>query len=120
MTGPDSGRDQMRVLTEAYDRQMPERLRDIEEAVAVVMVRWDHEALDALYHLAHRLAGSAGIYGYAGLSAAAGALEDFVVAAMEDLSPAPADRDQLRTLADAVRLVAAAERRPASHRPESG
>jgi chemotaxis protein histidine kinase CheA len=113
MGKPDDNRDTMQVLTEAYERQMPERLREIDEAGATLMVRWDQEALDALYHLAHRLAGSAGIYGYTGLSAAAGALEDFVVAARDDPSSPQGDRDRLRALVDAVRLVAAAERRPA-------
>ena len=105
----DDERDTMQVLTEAYDRQIPERLRDIEKAVLVLTARWDRDALDAIYYLAHRLAGSAGIYGYTGLSAAAGALEDFVVAAMEDPSP-QGDCDRLRTLVDAVKLVAAAGR----------
>jgi chemotaxis protein histidine kinase CheA len=112
MSTPDNGRDSMQVLTEAYDRQIPDRLRDIEEALAALASRWDRDVLDGLYRLAHRLAGSAGIYGYTGLSAAAGALEDFVVAAMEDPSSPEGDQDRLRTLVDAVKLVAAAERRP--------
>jgi len=58
----------------------------------------------ALHHLVHRLAGSSAIWGFTDVSAAAGELEEIVLAAMEgrrelatgDLS------DQVRRLLDAL------------------
>ena len=57
--------------------QLPDRVRTIEEALAGMLgtPAADPDRVEVLFHLAHRLCGSAGIYGHEAVHTAAGALE---------------------------------------------
>jgi HPt (histidine-containing phosphotransfer) domain-containing protein len=94
---PDTHIAQLNVLRERYTRDLPDKARVVEEAVDALERRWDRDGLDALHHLAHRLAGSAAIYGFAAVSEAASSLELYVNAALESPTP-PAPSDMLETL----------------------
>ena len=93
----DTQIEQLNVLRERYARDLPDKARVVEEAVDALELRWDRASLEALHHLAHRLAGSAAIYGFAAVSDAASSLELFVNAALESASP-PAPSDLMATL----------------------
>jgi CheY-like chemotaxis protein len=59
-------------LRRLYAADLPERLRAIEEAAAVIRDKgWDGQVAASLFEMAHRLAGSAAIYGFAAVSDAA-------------------------------------------------
>lgn len=66
-------------LRVAYVRELPEKIVAMQAAAtALAAGGWDRELLQSLYHLAHRMAGSGGLYRLAALSRAAGALEEIV------------------------------------------
>lgn len=105
--GPEY-RDMMRDLHHAYQAELPGKGRDLEAAADALMAGWSAERREALFFLAHRLAGSSAIYGFEEVSAAAKALEAFLVSAREGAEPAPGEREaQLSAL---VRRVAEASR----------
>jgi len=59
-------------LRKLYAADLPERLRTIEAAAATLRESgWDGRVAGSLYEMAHRLAGSAAIYGYPAVSEAA-------------------------------------------------
>lgn len=76
---------QMDRLHRAYLRELPRKLRAIEEAAAPLLETPGRarEALESLYLLVHRLTGSAAVYGLGDLSRAAAALEDALRPALD-------------------------------------
>ncbi|MBK5255680.1 MAG: response regulator [Vicinamibacteria bacterium] len=65
-------REDLLALRTLYAAELPERLRLIEGAAASLRQNgWDREIAESLYEIAHRLAGSAAIYGFPSVSAAA-------------------------------------------------
>jgi two-component system, OmpR family, response regulator len=65
-------REELATLRRVYAAELPGRLRVIEGAAAVLQGKgWDSQAATSLYDMAHRLAGSAAIYGFPGVSEAA-------------------------------------------------
>ena len=114
---------ELRRLRQAFAAQLPDRVHAIETALSEMQAAGaaDDERLDALFHLAHRLCGSAGIYGYQEVHLAAAALE----CAAQSLRGAQAGSlDDLRRLFDALERVSAgapgAARRRRSRPPTSG
>jgi chemotaxis protein histidine kinase CheA len=74
---PAQLRQELRGLRRAFLAQLPDRVQAIQTALDEAMSprEFDRERVDALFHLAHRLCGSAGIYGYPTVHAASGAIE---------------------------------------------
>jgi CheY-like chemotaxis protein len=67
-----SRRDDFAALRAAYAAELPERVRAIEDAAASLRDHgWDGQVAASVYEMAHRLAGSAAIYGFPAVSAAA-------------------------------------------------
>jgi HPt (histidine-containing phosphotransfer) domain-containing protein len=63
-------------LRRAYLRELPEKIGAMRTAATVVATEgWDRATVESLYHLAHRMAGSSGLYHLSALSRSAGALE---------------------------------------------
>jgi CheY-like chemotaxis protein len=66
-------------LRRAYLRGLPEKIGAMRAAAAVLATEgWDRATVESLYHLAHRMAGSSGLYHLSALSRSAGALEGVV------------------------------------------
>jgi HPt (histidine-containing phosphotransfer) domain-containing protein len=77
-SGADILSQRLASLRGAYAAELPERVRIIEDAAASLL-SGDAEGLGSLYHLVHRLTGSAAVYGFAQVSRASAALEDFLL-----------------------------------------
>lgn len=93
-------------LRQTFLAQLPERVQAIETLLAEALAgdRLDGGRMEALFHLAHRLCGSAGIYGYQAVHLAAAALEDVT----QGLRDAPAAG--VAAAADLCRLLATLKR----------
>src|SRR5262245_22614674 len=77
-------RARLETLRRAYGEDLPRRVRAIEEAAAAVSGPVPRgEALEAAYHLVHRLSGSSAIYGFEAVHRTARELESRLVSAME-------------------------------------
>src|SRR5258706_3400638 len=107
---PAQIRRELRELQRAFLAQLPDRVQAIETALneALSAEAIDRQRVDALFHLAHRLCGSAGIYGCPTVHAAAGAVERVA----EGLRGArekdePGRIAELRQLVEAFKLGAA-------------
>jgi HPt (histidine-containing phosphotransfer) domain-containing protein len=104
--GPDQELEELRAR---YRRALPGKARAVQEAAAALTESGEGSQIEALYLLAHRLRGSAAIYGFAGVSEAAATLEAFVVAAMEGPSLRSAPwRERLEAHVSALTAAAAA------------
>ncbi len=67
-----SRREVLAALRKLYAEDLPKRLQAIEEAAASLQENgWDPQVAASLYEMAHRLAGSAAIYGFPEVSEAA-------------------------------------------------
>jgi CheY-like chemotaxis protein len=65
-------REDLAALRRSYATDLPDRLKVLEEAAATLTANgWDAQAVANLYEVAHRLAGSAAIYGFPAVSDAA-------------------------------------------------
>ena len=68
----EAGREHLAALRKLYAADLPERVRAIETAAASLRDNgWDGQVAASLYEMAHRLAGSASIYGFPAVSQAA-------------------------------------------------
>jgi HPt (histidine-containing phosphotransfer) domain-containing protein len=92
---PDDVRAQLAELRVRYRRELPEKVQAVTRAAAAVRGT-GREELEAVHLLAHRLVGSAAIYGFGAVSQAAAELERFVVDAIE--APAPPSRESRQRL----------------------
>lgn len=68
----------MRLLRLDYAAQLPEKLRQIEEACVGYQSRLDEEVLHALHRMVHSLTGSGATFGFAELSKIARVLEEYL------------------------------------------
>lgn len=74
----DVRRKDLALLRRLYAADLPERLRAIEAAAAALAAKgWDGQVAASLFEMAHRLAGSAAIYGFAAVSDAAQSIGRF-------------------------------------------
>ena len=80
----DAQRAQLDALREAYRAELPRKVEAIASAAAPLQAPGaDAGDLERFYHLIHKLAGSAAIYGCDGIEAAAAALEEWALAGMD-------------------------------------
>jgi chemotaxis protein histidine kinase CheA len=85
---PVEQREALAALRRAYERELPAKVEAIARALPGPQADDpDAACLDDLYHLAHRLAGSAAIYGFDDVRHAAAALESLVMSAIEGRIP---------------------------------
>jgi HPt (histidine-containing phosphotransfer) domain-containing protein len=90
-------------LRRSYEAELPEKLVLVAEAAeALRRGGWKLSDLEALYHLIHRLAGSAAMYGFDSVSRSAAELETWALAAL-DTGLSDARRDELPPLLGALR-----------------
>ena len=106
---PAQLRRELRGLQQAFLAQLPDRVQAIETALneAVGAGEIDRPRVDALFHLAHRLCGSAGIYGHPTVHTAAGAIER-VAEGLRDAGGTnePGQVGELRQLVEALKRAA--------------
>jgi len=98
-------------LRRVYAAELPEKIEAMQlAATELATVGWDRDRLEGLSQLAHRMAGSAGLYRFHALSRSATALEDIVNRLLAEPSwpPAGAPADLAR-LVQAVRRTARVE-----------
>ena len=104
---PAQIRRELRSLQRAFLAQLPDRVQAIEtelkEALSARDI--DRQRVDALFHLAHRLCGSAGIYGCPAVHEAAAAVER-VAEGLRDAG----GTDEPRQIAELRQLVEALKR----------
>jgi len=119
----EAQRAELDALRRTYQAELPEKLELIAGAVEALQTGgWDKADLHALYLLIHKLAGSAAIYGFDGISRTAGEIETWILAAPPGGVPEPR-RGELLPLVSALQsafaaTVTAAVKRRAS--PASG
>jgi CheY-like chemotaxis protein len=76
-------RRRLQALQRSYRGDLPEKVKAIQAgAAALGGERWDPEQLRELYHLVHKMAGSAAIYGFDEIGHAAGQLETWALSAL--------------------------------------
>ena len=80
----EAQRAQLDALRQAYRAELPDKLGLIGSAVETLHAGgWEKAHLQALYDLIHKLTGSAAIYGFAGISHAAGQMETWALEALD-------------------------------------
>ena len=104
---PEQLRRELGDLRKAFLEQLPDRVQAIETVLQETMGagELDRQHLGALFHLAHRLCGSAGIYGYPTVHTAAGAIERVAEALLQ-----AGGKDEPGQVAELPPLVAALRR----------
>jgi CheY-like chemotaxis protein len=76
-------RRRLRALRRSYGNDLPARVQAIQAgAAALGGERWDPQQLRDLYHLVHKMAGSAAVYGFDEVGQAAGQLETWALTAL--------------------------------------
>ncbi|MEK8090194.1 diguanylate cyclase [Thermithiobacillus plumbiphilus] len=85
----DDFQAQLAILRARFLQQLPEQLKQMTAALARAATEPDSDGLQALHHLAHRLHGSGGAFGFHALSTAAGELEQ----AIQQLTASPSSAD---------------------------
>ena len=104
--GPEHLSQELGRLRQAFLERLPERVQAIETTLndALSAEEVDRQRVDALFNLAHRLCGSAGIYGYPTVHEAAGAIER-VAEGFRDagLTDEPRRLIELRQLVEALK-----------------
>jgi chemotaxis protein histidine kinase CheA len=105
-------RQALDALRRDYERALPGKLRALEDAVARLIADGPRrEALESTYHLAHRLRGSAALYGFDSVASAACAFEELLLSVLEGRSaPDRSFEDELA--ARTARLVLSLPRPP--------
>jgi HPt (histidine-containing phosphotransfer) domain-containing protein len=84
----EAQRAQLEALRQSYRAELPAKLQLIGGAVETLSAGgWEKSHLMAFYELVHKLAGSAAIYGFGGISRAAGEIESWALAALDDGIP---------------------------------
>ena len=86
LTGPQEER--LRALRRDYAAKLPERIRKLAEGVEAVFSdahgQPPRPRLEELFHQAHRLSGSAAIFGFEEVRSAAQGLEDLLLSFLEE------------------------------------
>lgn len=85
-------------LRDAYIASLPKKLDDIQSVLS-------RQSLDEMHDYAHRLRGTAGSYGLASVSEAAGAIEDRIEKIEPDDQSSPAFWSELAELLAAARVA---------------
>ncbi len=108
----EAQRAQLEALRQSYRAELPAKLQLIGGAVETLYEGgWEKTHLMAFYELVHKLAGSAAIYGFSGISHAAGKIESWTLAALD--GGLPEDRRlELSSLMGALQDAFAASEDP--------
>ncbi|MCH9613084.1 MAG: hypothetical protein S4CHLAM102_15880 [Chlamydiia bacterium] len=70
-------------LQEAYSQTVPEKLQNIRDCIEAIKQHVDDETLSAMRNCVHKIAGSAGTYGYTEVSQECRSMEECIVDALE-------------------------------------
>ncbi len=110
---------QLEALRQSYRAELPAKLQLIGGAADTLHAGgWEKAHLAAFYEMVHKLAGSAAIYGFGGISRAAGEIETWTLAALDGGLPAER-RPELTSLMGALRDAFAASEPAPLTRPRS-
>jgi CheY-like chemotaxis protein len=107
--------EEFETLRRLYLSKLPETMAAMRAAAAVLAEEgWDRSALESLRHLAHRVAGTSGLYRLPALGHSAGILEDIVKRLLTGSTwPPSSSPAELETLVKAVDRTARSETRQA-------
>ncbi len=96
--------DALVALIQQYRETFPQKIGDLEQALAKAeQTGWQPNALEPLASLIHRLAGSAGAYGFSDIHQQATAADHQLKALRQrDDAPPPADIEQIRRIVNDV------------------
>lgn len=79
MANPDDFQARLKVLSDAYAAQLPEKLEQIEQAWSQLhRSEWDEAGFQTLHRRVHNLTGTGKMFGFASLSDVARNLEDYL------------------------------------------
>jgi chemotaxis protein histidine kinase CheA len=107
----DADRKEFEALVRAYRQELGPKLKSMQaSAAALVRHGWDRPTVESLYHQAHRIVGSSGVYGLASLTRASGILEDLLRGLLHHSTWPPADSP--RALLTVLKAVTQAAREP--------
>lgn len=96
MDKPPDFQAQLKVLSQAYAAQLPEKLNQIEQSwIRFSHNDWDDEDFQVLHRMVHNLKGSGKIFGFAKLSDVALNLEESLNQIMQ-AKVAPSDEQRIR------------------------
>src|SRR5205814_8534849 len=94
-----SRESEFEALRRVYVAELPDRIAAMQAAAeSLAAGGWDRDTLDVLFRLAHKMAGSAGLYRMPGLSRAAGALEAGLKRLPGPPAPPPGSSPEVPTL----------------------
>jgi CheY-like chemotaxis protein len=107
----ESHQGEFEELRRAYLRELPGKIGAMRAAATVLTTEgWDRGTVESLYHLAHRMAGSSGLYRLSALSRSAAALEAVVKRLLSAPAwPPTASRSELAMMVAAVDRTARIE-----------
>ena len=105
--------EEFEALRRLYLSNLPETLAGMRAAAAgLAATGWDRPTLESLRHLAHRTAGTSGLYRLPALSRSAGVLEEIVKRLLSGPNwPPSTPPEELQTLVEAVDRTARRETR---------
>jgi chemotaxis protein histidine kinase CheA len=106
VTSPEA-EARLAALARDYALRLPERVMELQSALAALARHWDAQAADGLRRGLHNLAGSGGAYGHAAISRHARAAE-LMVAALGQHAPDPAALAQIHAELSVLGAVAEA------------
>jgi len=107
----EARREALLHLRQRYSEELPERLRSLEAAAAALRENgWDPEVVTSIHEAAHRLAGSAAIYGFPEVSQAAQRVG--LLTSQHDSDTASADPRALLKLLDVLLEALGQQSRP--------
>jgi CheY-like chemotaxis protein len=109
----EARRGEFDALRRTYAEELKEKIGTMQAAASALAASgWDRPTVESLYLIAHRLAGSSGLYRMEALSRAAGALEDIIKRMLTDTIWPPATSPaELARLVKAVGRAARTEAR---------
>jgi HPt (histidine-containing phosphotransfer) domain-containing protein len=103
-----SQREELQQIRQRFARSVPEKVRALEEAARLLAADGSRaEAVERLFHQAHRLAGSAAIFGLKELSEAAARLEQLVASPPEEPGVEASWLESVREALRGIRQAAA-------------
>ena len=113
----EAQRAQLEALRQSYRAELPAKLQLIRGAAETLDAGgWEKPHLTAFYELVHKLAGSAAIYGFGGISRAAGEIESWTLAALDGGRPQDRRRELSALMSALHEAFAASESDPLTRR----
>jgi HPt (histidine-containing phosphotransfer) domain-containing protein len=107
----EAQRAQLRELGQLYRAELPAKLAVIAGVAASLRTEgWDSSRLESLYHLVHKLTGSAAVYGLGALSTAAAEMETWTLSALASAASEERFRELMARLEALDRAVSGLKR----------